>query len=173
MKSYISLLYLFIVMPVFSQASWRGQLYFNLINEKGEKITTTDFENKKIKILILNKDRDGLTYDKIEKSFVYHSNNITEYRSFYMVIEKDTLKIEFPGLPNKSIFVKKPIELKTKVYSFFSNTILNFMTENNSCYKTTNNEEIFYFSAATVEDFEAGKVFKKLNIYLSEVLLKK
>ena len=160
-------------MPVFSQASWRGQLYFNLITKNGEKISSTDFENMHIKIFTGNKERDGLSYDEVEKSFVYHSHNITEYRSFYVVFENDTIKIEFPALGNKCLYIKKPIELKTNVYSFFSNSIMNFMVENNSCHKTTNNNEIFYFDAVMIEDFDAEKEFEKLKKYLGEIFLTK
>lgn len=171
MKTYLSVIIFVITTSGFSQASWGGKLYFNLTTEKGDTITSSDFYHNRLKIVSLNNANDKLKYDDEKKSFVYYSHNITEYRSFYIIFGNDTIKIEYPGLPNKCLYIKTPIKLKSGVYNYVSDDIVEIIMNNNSCVKTATNDEIFYFDRPLIKDFIDEKKLKNLKKYIKEINL--
>ena len=129
----------------YSQASWNGRLYFNLQDCKGNTLTVDDVEKKEISFYSFNAENEKIKFNVENNSLVINSHFITETRTFYIASKKDTLKIIFPAINKKALFIKEPIKLKSSEISFVSPVIIDFLV-NNKSRKTINDYEIFYLS---------------------------
>lgn len=127
----------------YSQASWTGKFYFSLKDCKGKVIKFKDLKKNNISFYSFNAKNKKIRFDSINNSFTIESHFISESRTFYITTKTDTLKISFPALDKKGLFIKKPIQLKSSKISFISPTVIDFMTNNRSTNRI-NNYEIFY-----------------------------
>ena len=119
--------YIFFVIILFSQnclaqpSSFRGTFYFNLNDDDDayKTVTTDEIQSKNIRFLSYDK-QSVLKYDTIQKAFSYTTKGL-EKKQFAIVYKKDTIYVDYPSLDfGNSVFVKTPIPLKGKSYSFFN-----------------------------------------------------
>ncbi|WCC41154.1 hypothetical protein PJJ26_00595 (plasmid) [Tenacibaculum finnmarkense] len=127
----------------YAQASWNGKFYFNLKDCKGNVLTVDDIKKKEIFFYSFNSENEKIKFDIENNSFVISSHFISETRTFYVTSKKDTLKIIFPAINGKALFIKEPIKFKNSEVSFISPVIVDFLINNNST-KLINDHEIYY-----------------------------
>ncbi|WP_281989854.1 hypothetical protein [Aquimarina aggregata] len=135
----------------YSQASWDGRFYFNINDCKGNTLTIDDIEKKEILFYSFNSKNEKIKFDIKNNSFVISSHFISETRTFYISSKKDTLKIIFPAIHKKAIFIKEPIKLKNSEVSFISPLIIDVLT-NNTSKKLIDDYEVFYLSNELIKN---------------------
>jgi len=129
--------YIFFAIVLISQKSFaqpstfRGTLFFNLNdNEDSYKpINIDEIENKNIRFLSYDKE-SIIKYDTIQKAFSFTTNGFVN-KQFAIVYEKDTIYVDYPSIDfGNSVFIKTPIPLKGKSYSFYSKKIYDAIHSN-------------------------------------------
>jgi hypothetical protein len=171
MKNLFTIICILSCFSVYSQGSWGGKFYFNLIFKNGEKVSLTDFRKGNLYILS-NVENSFVKYDTGFKCFIYNSPSLPYLgREFYIFSKSDTVRIEFPGLNEKCIYPKSPIKISCNSYNFQSTQIIDFMTNNESIIKKKDLDEIFYFNKPTVTKFSFAEEIKKPGTYLFKVVI--
>ncbi len=92
-----------------------------------------------------------IKFDVKNNSFIISSHFITEIRTFYIKSKKDTLKIIFPAISKKALFIKEPIKLTNSEISFVSPVIIDVLINNNST-KLINGYEVFYLQSELIKN---------------------
>jgi hypothetical protein len=130
--TYIFFAIVLISQNCFAQPSpFRGTFFFNLNDDedKYKPITIDEIESKNIRFLSYNKE-SIIKYDTIQKAFSFTTKGF-ENKQFAIVYEKDTIYVDYPSLDfGNSVFIKTPIPLKGKSYSFFSEKIYDAIHSN-------------------------------------------
>jgi hypothetical protein len=100
---------------------FQGSLFFNLNDDENayKPLTPDEVKSKNIRFLSYNK-RSVVKYDTIQKAFSF-TTEAFERKQFAIVYEKDTVYIDYPSIDfGNAVFVKTPIPLKGKSYSFYN-----------------------------------------------------
>jgi hypothetical protein len=95
-----------------------GTLLFNLSEkEHGQFFNIEDLENKNIQIMSYN-EYSGFRYDTTHKAFAYTTTGF-EHKEFIIIYNSDTTFIHYPSLLSlDAVFIKAPIPLNGKSFSF-------------------------------------------------------
>ena len=129
--------YIFFALVLISQncfaqpSSFHGTLLFNLNDDEDtyKPITADELESKNIRFLSYDK-QSVLKYDTIQKAFSFTTNGF-EIKRFAIICKKDTIYIDYPSLDfGNSVFIKTPIPLKGKSFSFFNENTYDAMHSN-------------------------------------------
>lgn len=105
----------------FSQPSlFPGTLYFNLNDDEDlyKSITPDELKYKKIHFLSYTK-QSAVKYDTIQKAFSFTKKGL-ESNIFAIVYKNDTIYIDYPSMVGSSVFIKTPIPLNGKSFSFYN-----------------------------------------------------
>lgn len=108
-----------------------GTLLFNLTEKENswDFMTPDEFENKNIHILSFNKE-STLKYDNLNKSFSFTTTGLYA-KCFAIVYQKDTIYVDYPSLDfGNSVYVKTPIPLNGKSFSFYNEGTYDAMHSN-------------------------------------------
>lgn len=146
-KVFLVLLILIYSVKAYSQKSWHGRLYFNLIDTSGHIITPEDVQKQNIRFYSRFNTLDYLLYDSDNKCFVYDSHNITVGRSFFVESGNKMLKVDFPATGDVSLFITTPISINDLKYDFYH--LINPMIDErrNEEVKKAGNYRIIYLPA--------------------------
>ena len=102
-------------------------------------ITIDDIQKGKVQILSYDNE-NSIEYDTIHKAFSFRSKGF-ETRSFTILYKNDTIQINYPSVRTISaVFIKSPILLNGKNYSFSNKYIYDSMHSNhyNNCFAIFN-----------------------------------
>lgn len=171
MKKLLTIIGILSCFSVYSQGSWTGKFYFNLILKNGEKVGLTDFKKGNLYILS-DAENSFVKYDTTFKCFIYNSPSLPYVgREFYIFSKRDTVRIEFPALNEKCLYSKSPIKINCNSYNFQSNQIIDFMTHNESTIKRKDFDEIFFFNKPIITKLDFAEKIKKFGTLLFNVVI--
>ncbi len=108
-----------------------GTLLFNLNDDVDsyKTITPAEMETKNIRFLSYYKN-STLKYDTLNKAFSFTTTG-EERKLFAIVYKGDTIIIDYPSIKSaNSVFIKTPIPLKGKSFSFYNEYTYDAMFSN-------------------------------------------
>ena len=123
MKKIFIIFYLFAFQfnGIAQPAPYYATLLFNLTEEEytGDLLTPDDLKSKNITFLSYNENSE-LRYDMIHKAFAFTTMGF-ECKDFAIIYNNDTIFINYPSIPfARLVFVKMPIPLNGKSFSFYN-----------------------------------------------------
>lgn len=110
---------------------FKGTLLFNLNDntDSYKTITPSEIETKNIRFLSYYKN-SVLKYDTTYKAFSFTTSG-DEVKVFAIVYKSDTILIDYPSVKlDNSVFIKTPIPLVGKSFSFYNPYIYDAMFSN-------------------------------------------
>ena len=143
-------------------APYPSTLLFNLVEKEkeysGNWITPDELKSKNITFLSYNENSE-LRYDTIHKAFAFTTMGF-ECKDFMIIYNNDTIFINYPSLPFAHvIFVKMPIPLNGKSFSFYNKYTYDALNTNHYYNKFS----IFYLCQGCwiSEQYEMSKEYKE------------
>lgn len=139
-KIVLLFLFFFSVKGLTQPTPFNGTLFFNLAEEEegkyiGRAITPEELKNKNIQFL--STDLNSIfKYETINKAFSFTTNGY-EIKNFAIAYKNDTIYISYQSL-HKDVFIKTPIPLNGKSFTFYNKFIYDAMHSNKSDIKIFN-----------------------------------